>query len=644
MGDWNTDYTLVEACKDRDWVKANQVLDMFEVAHIVNIHQEIYPTEWLNTAIKYPTGELSQAALFYAAFDGELELVKKLIDAGANSEGRLDNEDEETSGPTAIMAAVAGMNLVGDASDGVALARVDGHPGGRSTTQDMVSVEKFKRYKDIIQVLKDGGANINSLNGSYKTVLAQAFLRVEKERPRKEGNVKMINYLLEQGASLDIPSNTYWNNELEKFAINGYDDLVKILVDNGAYGEVLNDKHDSVIEKVMVATRARKIKPVAHPWAPSLPETWPSMLPLVLSKESLADAAAARRADDTIIDLLNKGKTFYNAQCPYGYPVCNSEWHSGYCADLKEMGDGVKIPIPHDLKQVEDANASCLDNQMYTQEMKRVSTNRPNPPHSEAPAWRQRRETLGTWLNEAVEHKGTTIGSIHKDFADILTTAAGGDVPIGDFAEKVSAEKLVEVIAASGKKKPMIQKLYKRLHYELGYPLTAEQSKLVVQTLGMWLNEAVEHKGRTIGSIHKDFADILTTAAGGDVPIGDFAEKVSAEKLVEVIAASGKKKPMIQKLYKRLHYELGYPLTAEQSKLAGVVRVDDVVNDPEFDWISVAQSQKDQRTKPTLTLEEKRNKLIKEEGVWGGARRLTRRKKNKKKTHKRKMKKTHKKY
>jgi hypothetical protein len=85
------------------------------------------------------------------------------------------------------------------------------------------------------------------------------------------------------------------------------------------------------------------------------------------------------------------------------------------------------------------------------------------------------------WLDEVVEHKGVTIGSIRKDVADILTTAAGGDVLIVDFAEKVPAEKLAEVIAASGKKKPIIRKLYKRLHYELNYPLTAEQRAFVAE-------------------------------------------------------------------------------------------------------------------------------------------------------------------
>ena len=86
----------------------------------------------------------------------------------------------------------------------------------------------------------------------------------------------------------------------------------------------------------------------------------------------------------------------------------------------------------------------------------------------------------------------------------------------------------------------------------------------------MWLDQTVEHDGKTVGSVAKDFADVLSAAAGGDVDIWDFVAAVPADKLTELIAASKKKKPVQKKLYTRLHYELRYVLTAEQAALIKV--------------------------------------------------------------------------
>jgi len=231
-------------------------------------------------------------------------------------------------------------------------------------------------------------------------------------------------------------------------------------------------------------------------------------------------------------------------------------------------------------------------------------------------------KTLGMWLDEVVEHKGVTIGSIHEYFADILTTAAGGDVLIVDFAENVPAEKLAEVIAASGKKKPFIKKLYKRLLYELNYPLTAEQRAFVGE--------------------QSKFAEVAGPAGLSSLPVAlDDAPAMAAEKREET---------SMTLLRRELGREPGLEGKGAPLERIEEERVEDLVNDPDFDWKSVARSQKDQRT--NLTLKEKRNKLIKEEGdgdVWlanskdreqqaaemrGGARRLTRRKKNKEKNKK----------
>ena len=100
--------------------------------------------------------------------------------------------------------------------------------------------------------------------------------------------------------------------------------------------------------------------------------------------------------------------------------------------------------------------------------------------------------------------------------------------------------------------------------------MQAQLGVRMAKPLGMWLNDTVEHEGKTFASIHKDFAEVLSEAAGGDVDIWDFVAAVPADKLTELIAASKKKKPVQKKLYTRLHYELRYVLTAEQAALIKV--------------------------------------------------------------------------
>ena len=437
MDSWKTDYTLVEACADRNWVKANKVLDMFEGGELANSAEGNYPTEWLNIAIKNHHGDyVSNVALFYAAFDGLSELVKKLIDAGANVAGkpgkqsprrsartgsaspsfipdaseappdeyrgeprmipdpRRDNvepdywkrqfqgewepdeivnpaflwkprlipnpkaltvDDDDGFGLSAIGAAVTGMNMRGgrhEARGALESGRErerwrELSPAGqrmldrREQEEAGSATGKFKQYAEVIEVLLRGGANINSINGEYShperyvkmrsmarytaapTALAQAFIR---SRDGEEGgdvvcdaeNFHMIQYLLTKGASFNFPSNRFWNNLLKDCALQGYVELVEILVNNGVYGELMDNIHDTVIKELVL----------------------------------LHDGRSRR-----IEELLEMGRKSYKEQCPYDYPFCKSESHSGYCAKLEdvplahaEAGDvvRVKIPIPQD--------------------------------------------------------------------------------------------------------------------------------------------------------------------------------------------------------------------------------------------------------------------------------------------------------
>jgi hypothetical protein len=57
----------------------------------------------------------------------------------------------------------------------------------------------------------------------------------------------------------------------------------------------------------------------------------------------------------------------------------------------------------------------------------------------------------------------------------------------------VDGAKLQEIIGASGKKAPVFKKLLLRLHYELRFPLTADQAKKI--KVEPWIPEGVPGGG-----------------------------------------------------------------------------------------------------------------------------------------------------
>ena len=80
------------------------------------------------------------------------------------------------------------------------------------------------------------------------------------------------------------------------------------------------------------------------------------------------------------------------------------------------------------------------------------------------------------------------IGDLSGDFLEVIATAVGPDGMLGaevDMWELGSGRKLLngaalqQALDDSGKKGPVLKKLFARLHYELRYPLTAAQAKRI---------------------------------------------------------------------------------------------------------------------------------------------------------------------
>jgi hypothetical protein len=87
----------------------------------------------------------------------------------------------------------------------------------------------------------------------------------------------------------------------------------------------------------------------------------------------------------------------------------------------------------------------------------------------------------------------------------------------------------------------------------------------LAKPLRMWLNEEVTVEGKQIGSLEADWGDVLCEAAGDDVDIWVFVDKVDGDALEAAIKKSGKKAPVYKKLLLRLHNELRFPLNASMA-------------------------------------------------------------------------------
>ena len=86
-----------------------------------------------------------------------------------------------------------------------------------------------------------------------------------------------------------------------------------------------------------------------------------------------------------------------------------------------------------------------------------------------------------------------------------------------------------------------------------------------VPRLKEWLNMTRDHLGKEIPSMQFELEELLINAAGdaGNFEISRFAEVFPPEKLEGVLDGAGLKGPVLKKLYRRLHFELHYPLWDE---------------------------------------------------------------------------------
>ena len=91
----------------------------------------------------------------------------------------------------------------------------------------------------------------------------------------------------------------------------------------------------------------------------------------------------------------------------------------------------------------------------------------------------------------------------------------------------------------------------------------------------MQLTVTLEEKGKPqeIGDLTGDFLEVISGAKGPDgkvlgagVDVWELKNVLPGAALQAALDDSGKKGPVLKKLFARLHYELRYPLTPAQAK------------------------------------------------------------------------------
>ena len=125
---------------------------------------------------------------------------------------------------------------------------------------------------------------------------------------------------------------------------------------------------------------------------------------------------------------------------------------------------------------------------------------------------------------------------------------------------KLGAWKVVTIPSGRGSDEPVITFVYGE-----------DELERATVAMRQWLTFTVKYGSVVHGSILNDWKEVPEIKGLLDTDVSDLAQKMSNEQLQGFVSASGKKTPMIKKLYKRLHHDLKYPLSNKQ---ASMIKVD----------------------------------------------------------------------
>lgn len=185
--------------------------------------------------------EGKKTPIIFAWEKGHLKIVKYLIDKGANI------DDKNKNGRTPLMLAIEGGNF--NYLNYLAKNDADNNQSYHNEETPLTLDIQFEKEKfDVISYLVKKGANVNQEDYNGDTPLTIAI---------NKGNIKIIKFLIESGANLNLRENSYYGTPLILAADLGNLEIVSYLVKKGAN---INEKGKYGYSALMVASQKGHIE------------------------------------------------------------------------------------------------------------------------------------------------------------------------------------------------------------------------------------------------------------------------------------------------------------------------------------------------------------------------------------------------
>ena len=243
-----SDCPLCKAAKDGDLERIQFLLDNGENPNAVS--------QSVNANPKTPGGVAGDSALLFAVFAGRTDIVKALLDGGAdanqankNGSTPLSSSTNHSSGEITMMLLDAGANPNSANIEGMSalmFATIKGHSevakmlldaGANPNSANNKGItplmwSAYKSHPEVAQILLDGGANPNVANNDGGTALMMAAI---------DNYVDVAKVLIAAGANLNAVQKDGWT-ALNIVASKGQSQVAKILLECGASPDIRNNE------------------------------------------------------------------------------------------------------------------------------------------------------------------------------------------------------------------------------------------------------------------------------------------------------------------------------------------------------------------------------------------------------------------
>ena len=243
-------------------------------------------------------GKACQTGLYIASSHGYTEIVRTLMDRGANISAQCDDRDDDRE------RRVKWTPLhVASKKGRVEIARMllengadVNYQGDRCRTP--LNIASRCGHADLVRLLLDHGADLSALDKRGQSALHKVSFN---------GHVAIVKLLLERGANVDIPSRRGWTPLLFA-ARGGHLEIVRMLLDHGAdlkaQPEREPDESGTALHLAAVGGHPQVVKTLLERGADPHSLTEEGRTPFQLAKSSFWDGAEAIRAQ--VMQLISE--------------------------------------------------------------------------------------------------------------------------------------------------------------------------------------------------------------------------------------------------------------------------------------------------------------------------------------------------